>query len=63
VQVVKDPTVPTYLTGVMRIAAHGSHACVLVNNEVKCWGLNDKGQLGNGSNTGSPTPLWPFTWQ
>jgi alpha-tubulin suppressor-like RCC1 family protein len=36
------------------IAAGYQHTCVILDNEsVKCWGLNDKGQLGIGSNSGS----------
>ncbi|CAB4793907.1 unannotated protein [freshwater metagenome] len=34
------------------------HTCaVLVNGEVKCWGRNTVGQLGNASNTGSNIPV------
>jgi alpha-tubulin suppressor-like RCC1 family protein len=36
------------------IAAGYQHTCVILDNEsVKCWGLNDKGQLGIGINSGS----------
>ena len=31
------------------MSASPSHTCaVLATNELKCWGLNDRGQLGNG---------------
>lgn len=44
-------------TGATAIAAGGQHNCALIGSSVKCWGLNDFGQLGNGSDgrTRSPT--------
>jgi alpha-tubulin suppressor-like RCC1 family protein len=45
-------------TGVQAIAAADSHSCaVLASGAVKCWGKNDKGQLGDGTNTDSVTPV------
>jgi alpha-tubulin suppressor-like RCC1 family protein len=44
--------------GVIAVAAGGSHSCaVLEGGAVKCWGLNDNGQLGNGGTTGSNVPV------
>lgn len=39
--------------GVATIAAGESHTCAITNGGViKCWGRNQHGQIGNGSNTG-----------
>jgi alpha-tubulin suppressor-like RCC1 family protein len=36
----------------LRIAAGVSHACAVLDNaQLKCWGLNNYGQLGQGDTT------------
>lgn len=46
-----------FLTGVTDISAGESHSCAVKGQKVYCWGLNDRGQLGDGTNTLSTTPL------
>jgi alpha-tubulin suppressor-like RCC1 family protein len=43
--------------GVMQVAAGGFHTCALLSDTTLwCWGLNDHGQLGDGTMTSRPTP-------
>ncbi len=44
-------------TGVKAIAAGGQHTCaVMSDGKVRCWGLNEKGQLGINNRTDKSTP-------
>lgn len=44
--------------GVSAIATGGAHSCALLNNgNVKCWGWNNYGQLGNGATTNQEAPV------
>jgi alpha-tubulin suppressor-like RCC1 family protein len=41
------------------IDAGGNHTCDVIHDgrSVRCWGLNDEGQLGNNNTTSSSTPV------
>jgi alpha-tubulin suppressor-like RCC1 family protein len=46
------------LGGAARVASGSGHACaVLAGGEVRCWGANDKGQLGNGGQDRQSEPV------
>lgn len=53
-------TVPTQVTGleqgVSAVAAASSSSCAIHNGALKCWGLNDAGQLGDGSQLNRDVP-------
>ncbi len=42
---------------VSRISAGGAHSCVVADGNAYCWGLNTKGQLGDGTTTQRTTPV------
>ncbi|MCH8161023.1 MAG: chromosome condensation regulator RCC1 [Chloroflexi bacterium] len=46
------------LTGVTALATGWSHTCALMDSgDVMCWGSNDSGQLGDGTNTDRARPV------
>ena len=52
------PVTVTGITNAIAVTAGSSHSCaVLSGGSVRCWGLNDHGQLGNGALTSSSTPV------
>jgi alpha-tubulin suppressor-like RCC1 family protein len=55
--VIEAAPVETGLTGAVAIAAGGSSTCVVDTlGDVRCWGGNSDGQLGDGTTTSRPTP-------
>jgi alpha-tubulin suppressor-like RCC1 family protein len=45
------------ISGVTAIAAGGDHTCVIANGSVQCWGFNNSGELGDGTNSTRPSPV------
>ena len=45
--------------GIDRVAAGGDRSCALSAGVLRCWGANDRGQLGNDSLANSVTPVSP----
>jgi len=57
-----DRTTPVAVSGITSgtraIVGGNDHICALMTNgEVKCWGWNDQGQLGDGTTDDHPTPM------
>ena len=54
------PVPVTGITTALTVTGGGFHSCALLQNgTVRCWGLNDAGQLGNGTVAPSLFPLLP----
>ncbi len=46
------------LSGVVALAGGGYHTCALLTDaSVRCWGRNDRGQVGDGTSTSRTTPV------
>jgi alpha-tubulin suppressor-like RCC1 family protein len=43
-----------------QVSCGNGFTCAVVSGAAKCWGKNDQGQLGNGSNVSSPVPVDVF---
>jgi alpha-tubulin suppressor-like RCC1 family protein len=52
------------LTGVAELALGWDHSCArFTGGDVQCWGLNNAGQIGDGTTMDKPTPTpTPVVW-
>ncbi len=53
---VRESSGTGFLSGVTHLVAGGQHVCALKPGEVRCWGYNSGGQLGDGSTVNLPRP-------
>jgi alpha-tubulin suppressor-like RCC1 family protein len=53
---IRKPTAIAGLGSVSAVALGGDHACAISDGHVLCWGLNQQGQLGDGTRLDSATP-------
>jgi alpha-tubulin suppressor-like RCC1 family protein len=58
-RVIANTGVTTFASNVSLLAAGEGHTCAVLESggNVKCWGRNADGELGNGSSAASPTPV------
>lgn len=49
--------IPQLSIGATAVAAGYDHSCAVVNGGVWCWGNNEKGQLGDGTNNNADEPV------
>jgi alpha-tubulin suppressor-like RCC1 family protein len=62
-----DPQLVRNISGAWQIAVGKHHACALIPtddplvDEIRCWGFNKDGQLGNGTNLDSTVPVSVLT--
>ena len=56
------PQPESALAGVVQVTTGGSHACALLDTgQVRCWGADNVGQLGDGGKTAGPVRSEPVT--
>ncbi len=60
-QICVAPIAISSLSNVTALAAGGYHTCALISDgSVKCWGRNDRGQLGDGTTVSKAAPVTPI---
>ncbi|MFN7003898.1 MAG: RCC1 domain-containing protein [Roseinatronobacter sp.] len=58
VTVVSSPTTLPNLANVTSLALGSRHSCALrTGGDIRCWGRNDRGQLGDGGLSNSAVPV------
>ncbi|MBX3275931.1 MAG: hypothetical protein KF729_37090 [Sandaracinaceae bacterium] len=57
VRLAYTPTAVVGIEGASQLSVATSHACALVGPEVRCWGRNDFGQLGDGTRDPRADPV------
>lgn len=53
-----EPVAATGVQNAVEVGAGDAHSCALIDDgTILCWGVNNQGQLGNGTNTTSAMPV------